>query len=403
MIGLILSSQKKDKPTRLIQAPIILLVSFIGLFFIYLVPLPPDVWSSLKGRDIVLEGYTLLNTPLPWLPISLHPERTFLALFDFIPVVAVGLITVLSQNKRELAFAKHTLVIAVLLSAFLGLVQLMDGTKTFNLYERTNVKRPVGFFSNTNHFACFMAMIIPISLSMFWKKNDTGSKSLGSTIEKFIGGVTFIVAGSGILMSGSSAGYLMLLISLSLSILILNSSSLKKDLGLTVACTIVLLIIFVDFGVFSGEIWQIFSKFTNTGATSRTAIYQTSLEFRGEFGLLGIGPGAFENIYKMYEDSISISSLYVSNVHNDYIQIWLEFGFLGLLLCISFVIWYLINLTFWLKEKGFKSKIGKVYLLSIAMPAMHSLVDYPLRTISICTVSIFVVALLYRTKRDLNA
>ena len=41
-----------------------------------LVPLPPELWTALPGRDHVREGYALLGQPLPWMPISLAPFDT---------------------------------------------------------------------------------------------------------------------------------------------------------------------------------------------------------------------------------------------------------------------------------------------------------------------------------------
>ena len=65
----------------------------LGAFFIahvvYLIPLPPGIWSHLPGRDFIVQGYQTLQVDLPWLPLSIAPEKTYFSLFDFLPPLAL--------------------------------------------------------------------------------------------------------------------------------------------------------------------------------------------------------------------------------------------------------------------------------------------------------------------------
>lgn len=397
MIGLILSSRNKRKIGVLLIPPTILLLFFMGLFIIYLVPLSPDIWTSLKGRQIVEEGYILINEPLPKLPISLSPEKTFLSIFDFLPVVAVGLITILTKNIKELEFAVYSLLLISIVSVLLGMAQLIDGNQSFSLYKFFNKGRPIGFFSNTNHFICLLVMTMPLSLLLFFhSKNDLFSSSYGKK-GKFLCAVSFLSGICGVLMAGSIAGYLLLILCILACIVIFNPKYSQKKTIILLGIIFILLIL-LDFFIFSGQVSRLLDKFSNTMPTSRVEIHNKVLDFRGNYGRFGIGPGAFLDIYPMHLESNSISTTYVNNAHNDFLQIWTEFGHLGVLLILSFFVWYFLTFIDWFKERKNRSNEQFIFLFSLILPILHSTVDFPLRTISISVIFTFLIVLVYRKR-----
>ena len=58
----------------------ILLIATLALPAIQLVPLPPALWQALPGRDLVAESLALAGSPGLWMPLSLDPGRTLVAL-----------------------------------------------------------------------------------------------------------------------------------------------------------------------------------------------------------------------------------------------------------------------------------------------------------------------------------
>jgi len=395
MIGSVLSSKNTARLRELLTAPAILLIAFMSLFLIYLIPLPASIWTKLEGREFVVDGYRILDLATPNLPISLHPEKTFLALFDFLPIIAVGMITALTKNMKELYFAQYTFLLLVILSAFLGMAQFIDGGSTFSLYNVFNKNRFIGFFSNTNHFASLMVMAMPLALWKFSQAKHKMSSPTQQSRDRFLGGATFIVAFGGVLMSGSNAGYFMALICLPACMAILYSRGLRTTLTTLISFSFIALLL-ADFFIFSGEIWRFIGKFSNTNATSRSGIFQNAMGWRGDFGQWGIGSGAFREIYTMYEDKSTISTTYVNNAHNDYLQIWIEFGIFGAALIAGFLLWYSSTAIFWMRKRSSKSKVKLIYLLCLLMPLLHSAADYPLRTIAISAIFTFLVAMLCR-------
>ena len=64
---------KDNRPTRQLAW---LAAGVVGLILIQLIPLPSAIWSHLPGRQFVVDGFSLLGQPLPWMPLSLAPADT---------------------------------------------------------------------------------------------------------------------------------------------------------------------------------------------------------------------------------------------------------------------------------------------------------------------------------------
>jgi len=386
MIGIILSTSKRQPLSTLVTLPNILISAFIGVFIMYSIPMSFGLWSSLEGRHLSVEGFKFMGEA-PWMPLSLHPERTFLSIFDFLPIIAIALTTLLSRNQKELLWALYSLLSLAFISVIFGTGQMLLNSEAFSLYRISNIGKPLGFFSNVNHFACMCAMLIPIAFYMAAPNNNRTS-----LVKRFWGGILTIVLVAGCVLSGSGAGYILLLVAVIVSPMIMfNNSKTFKLISLLILAFIIILVI--DFLFLSGEFSQIVNKVTNDGALSRSTTYQTILGFRGEYGFFGIGPGAFEDVYKIHENQDGIYNQYINQAHNDFLQIWLEFGVLGLLGILT-GLFAILRLCY--QHLIQRERYAMVYLLALLMPILHSAVDYPFRTIAISGIFIFLLSLLSR-------
>lgn len=391
-IGGILASNNRRDLSKLITLPNLLISSFAALFILYCLPVWPSLWSGLAGRNLSVEGFTLLQEPLPWLPLSLHPEKTFLSIFDFLPILAVMMVTGLTKNNTELLWALYALLVIVFISFLFGLFQMVLGPEGNRLYAIYNPGRPLGFFSNTNHFACLCAMVLPVAFYLALKNIGSSSQSGSYAVQRFLGGMMIIAFSTAIILSGSGAGYLMLLIAFIVSpLIIINNKRVVKRMRILILCGIVLLV--ADFVFFSGQFWKVADNFTSDISTSRSEIFKTITGFRKDYGLFGIGPGAFEHIYKIYESQSPISTSFVNQAHNDYVQLWLEFGVFGALAVIIGMVGF-VRLAY--KQIVSRERYTIIYLLAAFMPIFHSSVDYPFRTIAISATFVFILSLISR-------
>ena len=79
---------QKSSIKSLWSPSVILGGALIGLYCLYLLPLPPIIWVDLPGREVVVQSFELTDNSLPWLPLSLAPRATFESLFNFLPIIA---------------------------------------------------------------------------------------------------------------------------------------------------------------------------------------------------------------------------------------------------------------------------------------------------------------------------
>src|SRR6202050_2329500 len=137
---------------------------------VQLVPLPPALWTlvphrapliaSFDGLGHSLSGNALSGNDLPWLPISVSPNATWLSVAALLPTLAVffGTILLSYRERRLLSLAVVAFGVA---SAFLGLLQIAQGPASrLRFFAVTNLSEAVGFFANRNHFAGFLYVVL---------------------------------------------------------------------------------------------------------------------------------------------------------------------------------------------------------------------------------------------------
>lgn len=101
--------------------------------------------------------------------------------------------------------------------------------------------------------------------------------------------------------------------------------------------------------------------------------------------LTGSGLGTFVLVYPMYETSDQITNVYANHAHNDYLELLLETGILGILIVVAYVLMVLSGM--------YRSKLAQAAALAIFAILLHSLVDYPLRTMSMAIMLAYLTAI----------
>jgi O-antigen ligase len=123
----------------------------------------------------------------------------------------------------------------------------------------------------------------------------------------------------------------------------------------------------------------------------RYDIWPQAFELAVQAQPAGTGIGSFRRVYERNEPLDSLGTLYINHAHNDYMELAIEGGVPALLLATIFLVWFLkklFDLLRWrLPEPLLSACAGGVILTML----LHSLVDYPLRTIAIS--SIYAIAL----------
>ena len=390
LIGVTLSETNHKPFKALLRPPIIIGGGFVLAFSAYSVPLPPSIWVSLPGRDVVVEGFRLIEKPLPWMPLSVTPEITLFSLLDFLPLIAVSLILTLSAQRDEIENSYYAIVGLAIASVVLGVFQVFIQAKAFYFYDITNEGFAVGFFSNANHNATFLTMMFPIALYLVF---HTASGRKTKIKDKPFGLIAAVLIAIGVLMTGSTAGYLLLIFVVFSSTIAIFRKTVWQPRILAIICFVTLLIA-LDLFLFGGQLQQFLSKFTADSDTSRSVAFSTTWEASQDFRIFGSGPGSFEDVYKLYEDRGSITLKFLPHAHNDYLQIWLEMGVIGGLIILAAMLWFIITAVGVLRKANTTNVINTIFVIILLVAILHSTADYPLRTLGVSTLFCYIMLLL---------
>jgi O-antigen ligase len=137
----------------------------------------------------------------------------------------------------------------------------------------------------------------------------------------------------------------------------------------------------------------------NVLADYRLAIAANTWKAIKAFQPFGSGFGTFENVYRIFESTDALIPAYVNQAHNDWLQLWLEGGWLGLALLVAFLIWFgRAAVRTWRapprEGRALDRSLAQAGAIVVVLLLIHSAMDYPLRTTTMMAIFAFSLALL---------
>ena len=380
-----------------------LCLAMVALVPMQLIPLPPVVWTALPGREAVVQGYTLLGQPLPWLPWSLAPYETMTSALWLLPPLAI-----LAAMLRLAAYRELWLAIALGVAAFggvlLGVRQATSGdalASPWYLYSITNNGMATGFFANSNHMATLLIATIPFMVALLGVKRS-GRRYLQKDAGRFaiLGGAILVLL-LGLALNPSTAGIGLGVAVVAASLLI--NASLSTRWARWGIAGVALLGIAAVIAIFTTPLeTSIAAAGTDQSYSTRSTSFANSLRALAETFPLGSGSGSFAAVYPAYENPDIVDRWFVNHVHNDYIELVLETGLAGLLLILLFLLWWIGRvIAIW--RAPIIDHFARAASVASGAILAHSLVDFPLRTSAIAAVFAMCVALMAGSRLRLKA
>jgi O-antigen ligase len=381
-------------------------LAVVALPLVHLVPLPPEMWRQLPGRQVLddIARVTGINE-IPR-PLSLTPEATRNAAYALlVPLAALVLGIQLTARERMRLLPLILLLGAA--SAFLGLAQtLSDPEGLLYLYAVTNNGSAVGLFANRNHNAVLLAMLLPM-LAVFAYGVPSASANRG-ILREFVVLLGCILVIPLILITGSRLGLVAAAIASILIPLILVGTYTRFAPGepplqrfLRVFGLPLLLVGLVMLGIWLGRALA-WDKLVGTRLMEeeRARIIPVLLDMIREYFPAGSGIGSFQRVYQLHEPDELLSPYYMNHAHNDWLEILLTGGLAAaVLLAIAGIAFGVCALHVFSRRREVTSELvhARLGLAVILIAALGSWSDYPLRTPALS--SVFVVALLWTSCR----
>lgn len=302
--------------------------------------------------------------------ISFGLGRTAEALL-YVATLIVLLLALLRLPGPQLHALLPFLLIGVACNALAGLVQFSASSRVTNdnLLPFTITG---GFFANHNHFVSLLYIALPFLLYL---ATFRGMRpwSIASII------LLLLI----LLAAGSRAGALLGLAALVLSVAVFAMRSRIGVVGLIAVMAVL--------GVYALGTWILMDTQGLTDAL-REQFALTTLEGIRDNWVLGVGYGNFPAAYQAYEAREAIGGEYVNHAHNDYLEVVFEGG----LVAASLIAAYLVLIVFQLLRVR-HSHFHKAAFLAILFVLIHSVVDYPLRTMAVAVAFVYCNAILFHT------
>jgi O-antigen ligase len=374
-----------------------------------LIPLPPAVWTTLPDRQSLTEALHLTSAELPWMPLSVSPRATWLSALSLLPPIAIFLATVL-LGYRERRTLSLVLVGIAVLSAFLGLIQVAQGpSSSLRFFEVTNPSEAVGFFANRNHLAAalYTATVFAAAWAVEAAMAAPGRALLEtrSIAKVFISFTVVVVLVAAQTTARSRAGLGLTIVAL-LGVLAIalrdgrNASGLTPAKLLLGAATVTV--------VLMGQLalYRVMDRFAEDPLQdARLVVGRITAGAARLYMPFGAGMGTFVPVYASVEPAAeALPDTYVNRAHDDFLELWLETGAIGLALMALFLLWLLSRAVQTWRRNASGSYIdvalARAASVAVALILAHSLVDYPLRTDAMMAVFAFACGLLTAPPSD---
>lgn len=369
---------------------------WVALF--QLTPMPLDIWSSLPGRAFYREIQLGLGFSEPaWRPASLMPDVTRVSVLAGIPVVAcftLGLVC----SKDRLPWLFRVCIVAALLQAGLGLGQLGPSQVLFFDAFFTGV---IGTFANSNHFAGFLAMCLPLvwlELSRALRDHRMNSRGEGALwLWATVLGVLLVA----VVATGSRGG---IGAAIAVSVCALLFLPREDEGPIPRKRRLVLLAGLVVATLIAAAIqWVGVLGLTPMarGVGSRQSMFVETWAAAQVFWPLGSGLGSFAGLYPRFQDGVSGRN-FVEHAHSDYVQLLMETGALGVVLGLL-ALALLVAQGRWLAQQlgsgnGVRSEHESMLAAALGLMALllHAWVDFNMRIPALAMLGAFLYGVLMR-------
>lgn len=367
---------------------------FLLVPLVQLVPLPPSVWQALPGRAPEIEALKLVGAENSWRSISMAPDRTLASLLASIPPLLL-LVMVASMRRRDRALMVAVVGAIGPLTLFVGLLQVRAGVLLF--WDRSDVVL-TGFQANRNTTAdvLLVGLLAGVTALRLW--NEGRSRPRSPVVILTASAVLSIMIATGVFMTGSRSGVVLLLIAVPAAAIIaflqVQGSSRRPLLAGLGA-----LIILAGAGLVvaqsaNGSIVKVVSRFSTDDET-RPELWRDTRYAINESFPFGTGIGTFVPIMFAAERLEVVDTRLPNRAHNEYLEYTMESGIAGPLAMLVISL-YLIVIAWkeWRKHQPFSRAQISCAIAAMTIVALHSIVDYPFRSMSMASLIAIMVALL---------
>lgn len=360
-----------------------------------LLPLPVDWVTGLPGRALADEIRAASGQVQTHLPLTLDPDQTLASALCMVPGIAAFALTLYCSAlwRKRLMMAW---VAMAMLALLLGGLQVASGGTLGEIYDTPHRLAATGFFANRNHHSLFMLIALLLGAALLFARDRNREPA-----REIMRLALLLALTAGILIASSRAGLLLTVVSLPVLALLMRGQRvfrLSRNLAIGTGAVVIALAGFLAFNPVARQVLRRFSNFDD----ARIAFWPDVVHTMGQFWPIGTGIGTFQAVYLTQERLGLIDEYRVNHAHNDFLELAIEGGIAAVLLMAAFavlLVWRLFAVRSLPQARPrFALTAGFGLLLVLA----HSLVDYPLRSITLIVMFGFLSGLMFAPAQRRN-
>lgn len=362
-----------------------------------LVPLPPSIWHALPGRSVEVQSLALIQADNAWMPLTLAPARTFASLLAMIcPVLLLLQMSRLSLRGRT----GVCMVIASvgLGSLALGVLQLSrTGGYDWSLYSQFSEGFLVGFQANRNAEADILLAAILACGALAASRMAKGRQHLLTWTGFLLATAGLLV---GLFMTGSRTGIALSIVALAI-IFLMFWPILKERTATLYALVATIGVMIVSAGLLLQlqSVQKVVGRFSLVGEI-RWDLWTDTRYAISQVWPFGSGIGTIVPMLESAERLDVVDPTRPVRAHSDWLEWVLEAGLPGMIVLgiILLLIGYLMVMALRsaLASETSASRRAQVLFAVgfLLIEALHAIVDYPMRSLSLAVLTAIAVALL---------
>lgn len=366
---------------------------FVGVLLVLVLqclPLPFNVWRSLPANAEL--GGTLAAADIQQ---NAHPMTSDLwgtvrSTLWLMTGSVMWLLLAGLPPKSRLRWLQAAVICSVLMT-LLGYAQAMAGSGGgLQFHEFQNTSSATGTFANRNHFASLMGMMSVLAIGL---AQVARSKEQRHAVVWAVAAVLLML---GAAVSFSRTGFVLAAFGFMLAIALAwkaRRAQPDKSAGWGGILAAAGALALAGVGTYA---WQrLVDRFDHDPmADARFEYWANGQRVFEALAPWGSGAGSFRTIYGRMEPLSELSNTYALHAHNDYLEVAIELGWPGIALITASVISMLCLLAVAWKARH-DGRLPRLWIgLSLCLPIIHSVADYPLRTSAIWVVACGLVAIL---------
>ena len=378
------------------RAPLLTAVGglLLVMMLAQLVPLSPGTWQGLPGRAPLVENVSNF-TDRPWLPLSIAPTLTLAAALSLIAPFA-GFTLAANARTGERDWFLPLLAAFGVLTLVLELVQ-MSGR--LYIYPSDGSSFSVGFQANRNA----QGDILAILMAALATRPFTAARRASFTAVQAVIAAVLILA---VILTGSRSGLAMCL-ALAGVVAARELWAWRHHGRRFVMTAVGAVVVLGGAGVLlatNANVARTLDRF-GMDQEGRTAfIWPDAWYTAQQFLPLGSGFGSFVPAFKIFESQELLDAKFVNRAHNEFLELLIEGGWPAVALVaagLALVLWCALRVMRAGLTPQARSRGALLLLVTLAMIA-HSIVDYPIRAMSIAVLAAILLGLVVADRSDMT-